>query len=91
MTKLTILAAVLLSTLAHAECVCRCVDGVVRPLCTSALDLPPLCGPQSCPLLPQSLAPLQVPQIPPMGTHSCQQVKVLNPSTGRYEWSAICR
>jgi hypothetical protein len=34
---------------ARATCVCRCVDGEMQPLCSSAIDLPPICPPDCLP------------------------------------------
>ena len=76
---------------AHADCVCRCVDGQVKALCQSSIDLKPICAPQVCQIVPPSLKPIQPPTLPPLGTKSCEQKQVLNPSSGRYEWKSICR
>lgn len=75
----------------HASCVCRCVNGNMQPLCTSSIDLPPICPPTVCGIVPPSLAPLQPPQLPPLGTSRCEQRQVQNPATGRYEWREVCR
>lgn len=79
------------STNADAACVCRCVGGEVRALCSSSIDLPPICAPQVCPITPPSVAPIQQPRVPPIGTTHCRQAQVLNPRTGHYEWREICR
>lgn len=76
---------------AGAACVCRCVNGEVRALCSSSIDIEPICAPQVCSIVPPSIAPIQQPRIPPIGTQSCRQAQVLNPNTGRYEWREICR
>lgn len=76
---------------AHAACACRCVDGEVQALCGRPLELPPLCTPRVCALPPPSLAPIETPRLPPVGTTECQQVQVHNPDSGRYEWKTICR
>ena len=75
---------------ADASCVCRCVDGEVQPLCDSSIDLPPLCAPAVCGLVPPSITPIQTPMVPPIGTSGCSQRQVLNPATSRYEWRSIC-
>jgi len=80
-----------LSTSANAACVCRCVNGEVRALCSSSIDLPPICPPTVCPITPPSVAPIQAPRIPPIGTTVCRQAQVVNPHTGRYEWREVCR
>jgi hypothetical protein len=90
MRRLLALSAFLLAGAAHADCVCRCVDGQVRALCSSTLDLQPICAPQLCPIVPPALAPLPSLQLPPLGTTSCRQVQVLNPLTQRYEFRRVC-
>ena len=75
---------------ADASCVCRCVDGEVQPLCDSLIDLPPICTPTICSIVPPSIAPIQPTGIPPLGTSGCTQRQVLNPVTNRYEWLSIC-
>jgi hypothetical protein len=91
MKRLFILLATVLAASAHADCVCRCVNGQVRPICSNALDLPPICAPQLCALTPPSIAPLQMPSIPPLGTQNCREAQVLNPYSGRYEWRTLCQ
>lgn len=76
---------------AQADCVCRCVNGQVQAICSSPLDLRPLCAPQLCPITPPTIRPLQMPQLPPLGASSCEQRQVLNPYTGRYEWRTLCQ
>jgi hypothetical protein len=76
---------------AYAGCVCRCTNGQNVPLCSSTLDLPPICPPTVCPIQPPSIAPIQSPQLPPLGTQNCQQQQVLNPYTHQYEWRRVCR
>lgn len=76
---------------AGAACVCRCVNGEMRPICSSSIDLPPICPPTVCPITPPSVAPIQAPQVPPIGTTACRQAQVYNPSTGQYEWREVCR
>jgi hypothetical protein len=91
MRRILIALALLASTSAHAQCVCRCVNGAVQPLCRSTLDLPPLCAPQICPLVPPSIQPLPPLTIPPIGTTACRKVPVFQPHLGRYEWVTVCR
>lgn len=76
---------------ATADCVCRCINGEVRALCSSAIDLQPICSPQVCPITPPSIAPIQQPYVPPVGTTNCRQAQVQNPRTGQYEWREVCR
>ena len=81
---------VLLVGHADASCVCRCVDGEVQPLCSSSADLPPICAPTICGIVPPSVAPIQAPVLPPIGTSSCSSRQVLNPATNHYERRPVC-
>jgi hypothetical protein len=74
----------------NASCVCRCVDGEMQPLCSSSIDLPPICPPTVCAIVPPSVAPIQSPGIPPIGTSGCSPRQVRNPATNQYEWRSIC-
>lgn len=86
-----VLAAMLTSGApAHATCVCRCVDGQMQPLCSNSIDIPPVCMPTVCGIVPPSIAPITPPSIPPLGASSCSQRQVQNPATGRYEWQRVC-
>ena len=74
-----------------ADCTCQCVNGEVRPLCSSTLDIPPICAPRICPITPPSIAPINPPRIPPIGTMKCTMKQVYNEHTGQYEWKQICK
>jgi hypothetical protein len=87
---LTVAFGVFLTAGAEAPCVCRCVDGQMQPLCSSSIDLPPICPMTTCALTPPSIAPIQPAQLPPLGTSQCSQRQVLNPATRQYEWRSIC-
>lgn len=76
---------------AQASCECRCVGGSMQALCSSSLDIPPICPATICEIPPASIAPIQTPRIPPIGTSECSQRQVLNPATHRYEWRSLCR
>lgn len=76
---------------AEAACQCSCVNGQVRPVCTSSIDIRPICTPGICPIVPPAIKPIAPPAIPPLGTKSCRMVQVLNPATGLYEWRNLCR
>lgn len=84
-----VLAAV--SVGAYADCECQCVNGQVRALCSSPLDIRPICSPAICPFVPPSIQPIATPMIPPIGTRSCRPAQVLNPFTGQYEWKTVCQ
>ena len=91
MIRLLIVLTLLASTSAYAQCVCRCVNGTVQTLCRSPLDMPAICAPQICPIVPPSIQPIQTPTIPPIGTTACRKVPVFMPNLGRYEWVSVCR
>src|SRR6516162_7762841 len=85
-----VIAFLLLGGTARASCVCQCVNGEVQPLCSSAIDLPPICPPRVCPLAPPSIAPLNPPTLPPLGTSACRQEQVCN-QFGNCRWQQVCR
>lgn len=91
MKKLLILCMVFLSPPVSANCVCRCINGKVQPICSSTMDLPPMCALEICPLSPPSIQPLAPPTLPPLGTSGCQNKQVLNPYSHQYEWKLICQ
>ncbi len=74
-----------------AGCVCRCVNGEVQAMCSSTLDIEPICAPAICPIVPPAIRPIDPPTLPPIGTSSCRSEQVLNPYTRQYEWRQICR
>ena len=74
-----------------AACQCVCMNGQNVPLCTSSIDLRPICPPKICPITPPSVQPIQPPVVPPIGTTNCRQEQVFNAYTGRYEWQTVCR
>lgn len=76
--------------LASAECVCQCVNGKYIPLCSSSIDVQPVCAPKVCPLVSPSVQPLNPPTVPPVGTSHCSQEQVFNETTGKYEWRQLC-
>ena len=79
-----------LSNSVSASCRCVCMNGSVQALCTSTLDIEPICPPRVCSITPPSIAPIQQPTIPPIGTSRCSQQQVYNEYTRRYEWKQVC-
>ncbi len=75
---------------ADAGCTCQCVNGQMRPLCDSSMEIPPICPPTICPIMSPSIAPINPPTIPPIGTSQCQQAQVCD-SFGNCRWQQICR
>ena len=74
---------------AFASCECRCIDGESQAVCTSSLEVPPICSSQSCPVVP-SMTPVG-PLNPPVGSGLCDTVQVFNRRTGHYDTKQLCR
>jgi len=91
MFKFLVFFSLLFSSSSYGACQCVCMEGKNQPLCSSSMDLPPICPPKICPIEPPSIAPLGLPSLPPVGTTRCAQQQVLNNYTGRYEWQEVCR
>jgi len=87
---LALFASIGFSSVATANCECRCVDGEVRAICSSSIDLEPICSPRICPITNPSVTPIQRPVVPPIGTETCEQKQVYNEYTHQYEWKEIC-
>jgi hypothetical protein len=83
--------AATLSTDAFAACQCRCVGGEMQPICSSAMEIRPICPPTVCGIVPPSIAPIATPMVPPIGATTCGPQQVLNPFTHQYEWRTLCR
>lgn len=73
-----------------ADCRCVCMSGEVQAVCSSTLDIQPICPPRVCPITPPSIEPIQQPRVPPIGTSNCVQRQVYNELTREYEWKEIC-
>ena len=85
------LSIVLAIVEAQASCICQCVNGHMQAICTSTLDVRPICPPTVCPIMTPSVRPIDMPRVPPIGTTQCSNQQVLNPYTRQYEWRQICR
>lgn len=82
---------VLLATgVVNADCRCVCMNGNVQAVCSSTLDVEPVCSPRVCPITPPSVEPIQRPRVPPVGTTNCVQRQVYNEYTRQYEWKEVC-
>jgi hypothetical protein len=84
--KILIASIVALSALTAAEagCVCTCIGGQMRPACSKAFDIPPICPITTC----NSLTP---PPIVGSGAEpSCHQVQVCD-SFSRCTWKDVCK
>lgn len=86
----TVIFAVVFAASAKASCRCQCVDGEMQPLCTSSIDIPPICAMTGCLLAPPAVAPIRPMPLPPLGTSECAQHQVFDPATRRYEWRTVC-
>lgn len=75
---------------ANADCQCVCIDGEVRAVCSSTIDIESICPPRNCPIVPPSVEPIQQPTVPPVGTSNCIQQQIYNEYTGQYEWRDVC-
>jgi hypothetical protein len=79
-----------LASPAQAGCTCLCANGQMQPLCSSALDLPPICAPTICPIASPSIPPISPPSIPPIGTSQCRQARICD-QFGNCSWQQVCR
>ncbi len=94
MKKLLLATSVLgfiLTESLSASCYCACVNGQVQAICSSSIDLKPICAPRVCPIKSPSIRPIQAPMVPPIGTSNCRKEQVYNDNNGRYEWRTICK
>lgn len=76
---------------ARAACTCECVNGQVRAVCSSSIDLKPICPARICPISPPAVRPVAPLSLPPLGTKSCRMEQVYNDAAGEYQWERICR
>ncbi len=93
--NLQFVAAVTVLALCHsgvaaAACRCACVNGEMQALCSSSIDIEPICPPTVCAITPPSVAPIQVPRVPPIGTSDCSPQQIYNEYSRRYEWREVC-
>lgn len=84
-------AVMLLSASSEARCICTCVNGTVKAICTNTIEIPPICVSHVCPIVTPSVRPIERPRIAPLGTTSCRNQQVFNQQTRRYEWRQLCR
>ena len=47
-----------------SSCRCTCVNGEVKALCSSSIDVPPICAPRVCPIVTPSVKPVAPPRVP---------------------------
>ena len=85
-----VIVTLLFASKAMATCECVCINGEMRAVCSSTLDIEPICPLTLCPRTPPSISPIQMPRIPPIGTSKCKQMQVYNELINDYEWREIC-
>lgn len=73
----------------RADCQCLCVNGEVEAICSSSLDVQPICAPRVCPIVPPSVRPIDPPRVPPVGASRCRSEQVWNGE--QYVWVEICQ
>jgi hypothetical protein len=90
MGRIAFICAILmaLANSAQAACVCRCVDGQMQPICSSTLDIAPMCM-GICGAPPPSIAPIAPLGLPPLGTTDCRMAQVCSPFAG-CRWQRVC-
>jgi hypothetical protein len=76
--------------LRQGKCECSCVNGTVQALCSSTIDIRPICPEKLCPVVIKTVKPLHTPSLPPVGTKSCDLQQVYNEDKRQYEWQEIC-
>jgi hypothetical protein len=74
---------------ANAACQCVCMNGEVEAVCSSSLDIQPICPPRICPIVPPAVRPIDPPRVPPIGASTCRSEQVWNGE--EYEWVEVCR
>jgi hypothetical protein len=87
---LVAVGALALVSNANAACQCVCMSGEVRAVCSSTLDIAPICPLRVCPITPLSVEPIQRPRVPPLGTKKCAQRQIYNEYTHQYQWREVC-
>ena len=80
----------LAAPVASATCICRCVEGVARTVCTTldeAAANPQLCAPSEwrgdCPAAPAGFEPQRFAP-PEPGATDCREARLWDPETGAY-------
>ena len=76
---------------AEAACVCRCVDGKPKAVCSSTTDIAPLCNTLNCPLSTPQRTPTDVSKPKPPVKPGCTLKQVYDPKTGKHEWGQLCQ
>lgn len=88
---LVVFSIVFVSSDVWSRCTCVCMNGENQPLCTSTMDLKPICPPKICPIETPSIQPIAPITLPPLGTEECRMEQVYNQNTAQYQWMQVCR
>ncbi len=54
------------------------------------LDVPPICSPIICLVIPPSAEPIQSLRAPSIGTFNCVQKQIYDDGFYRYKWQEVC-
>jgi hypothetical protein len=79
-----IVSGFLVVDIAEASCVCKCIGGQMRPACSNAFDIPPVCAIATC----NSSTP--APIVGSGGQPACRQVQVCD-ALSRCTWKDVCK
>lgn len=82
-------AGTIVADSASAACQCVCMNGNVEAVCSSSIDVRPICPPRICPIVPPAVRPIDPPRVPPVGTSKCRSEQVWDGE--KYVWRDICR
>jgi hypothetical protein len=74
-----------------ATCQCHCVNGEVEAICTSSIDIKPICASKICPFAPPNIKPIEPLTLPPPGMTSCEMKQVLDTNSNKYQWKRVCK
>lgn len=66
------------------------MNGEARAIFSSILDVPPICSPIICPVIPPSTEPIQSLRALPIGTSNCVQKQIYDGGLYRYKWQEVC-
>jgi hypothetical protein len=80
-----ILLFLIAPSVASAECVCRCFEGKMKPICSRLDETRPRCPDAVCPIN----VPVEIIQDPNKPLE-CVKRKTLNPFTNTVEMKTIC-
>jgi hypothetical protein len=86
-----LVASFFLSSVAKAECVCRCTNGQNVHLCTNALDIPPHLSAQGLAYRAALYSTDPVPAVAAARKAELLATAGIESLHGNYEWQRLCR